>query len=201
MARQARTFPYATKLLASGMAVAIALCFFRVLIIAVAFRPTLMAHLLLPLGAAGLTSAFCSHLFSSERSKPELTRSMKLKNPFSFWPVIAFAVFLGFITLIIRIASEQFGQTGVVFGAGFVGLTEVDAVTLSIARSPESAISNGIAAKAILAGVISNTAGKVAIAGALGGRRLMLLVAVPVTLSLFASAIGFSLSDFIVEAQ
>ncbi len=83
---------------------------------------------------------------------------MKLRNPFGFWSVIGLALSMGVIILLGRFLERYFGSAGAVIGAAALGLFDVDAVTVSMARLVPQPLSLATATFAILAAVASNTA-------------------------------------------
>jgi uncharacterized membrane protein (DUF4010 family) len=84
--------------------------------------------------------------------------------------VVGFAVFLAAIIVLGRVVGESFGAAGAVAGAAAVGLADVDAVTVSMARLAPQPLSPGQASLAILAAVASNTLAKLGIGATIGGR-------------------------------
>jgi hypothetical protein len=76
--------------------------------------------------------------------------------------------FLGLIIVLGRALGETFGATGAAVGAIFVGIADIDAITVSMARLTPETLSASDAALAILAAVASNTVSKVAIGAAIG---------------------------------
>jgi uncharacterized membrane protein (DUF4010 family) len=95
-------------------------------------------------------------------------RSVKFRNPFDLLSVVGFAVFLGVIIVLGRAVGEAFGATGAVAGAIFVGLVDVDAVTVSMLRLTPDTLSRTQAVLAILAAVASDTVSKIAIGAGIG---------------------------------
>src|SRR5262249_20887003 len=91
-------------------------------------------------------------------------RSGGFCNPFDFFSVVGFAVFLGAIIVLSRAVAETFGAAGAVAGA----IADVDAVTVSMLRLTPDNLSRAQAVSAILAAVASDTVSKVAIGAAIG---------------------------------
>jgi uncharacterized membrane protein (DUF4010 family) len=95
------------------------------------------------------------------------------RNPLELSLAIRFGALYALITLGARVAQVYAGDAGLYAAGALAGLTDVDAITLSMAdfaaRSPES---SGIAARAIGIAVMSNTAVKCGIAFTLGSRAL-----------------------------
>jgi len=169
-ARRAAGGEGSSRLLAAGVAVATAISFLRVFAIAAVMQSRLLLLIGPTLGVAasmavafGLISVFRKGRESAQQS------GVEFRNPFAFWTVISFALFLGAIIVLGRVVGESFGATGAIAGAILVGLVDVDSVTVSIARLTPSPLDLEHAAYAILAAVASDTISKVAI-GAIIGR-------------------------------
>jgi uncharacterized membrane protein (DUF4010 family) len=167
--------------LAAGVAVATAISFLRVLAIAVALKPALLGLIGPSLLAAAIFAfglAMAALFWRAADAHDQHTANFR--NPFEFWSVIGFAIFLAAIIVLGRAAGETFGAAGVVLGAMVVGLADVDTVTVSIAKLTPQPLSAEHAAVAMLAAVATNTVSKAAIGAALGGRRFAAEVALMV---------------------
>jgi uncharacterized membrane protein (DUF4010 family) len=90
-------------------------------------------------------------------------QALKFRNPFGLWSVIGLSVFLAAIILAGRVVGESFGAAGAIIGAIVAGLSDVDAVTVSIAHMTPATLAVQHAAYAVLAAVASNTLGKIGI--------------------------------------
>jgi uncharacterized membrane protein (DUF4010 family) len=169
-ARQAAAGEGSPRLLAAGVAVASAIMFLRVAAIVAALKPSLFMLTAPTLLAATIVAAgfAISWVYRPETDTPGYQR-VDFRNPFDFWSVVGFALFLGLIMVLGRAIGETFGATGAVAGAIFVGIADIDAITVSIARLTPETLSASDAAFAILAAVASNTVSKVAIGAAIGG--------------------------------
>lgn len=93
------------------------------------------------------------------------------KNPFSLWPVVGFAIFLGLVILFGCAVGDAFGANGALLGAAGLGLADVDSITVSMAQLVPEPLSQLAAANAILAAVASNMISKLAIAAVIGRGR------------------------------
>jgi uncharacterized membrane protein (DUF4010 family) len=157
--------------LVAAVAIATAISFSRVFAIAAFLNPAVLM-LIAPALLAGIAAAIVFAAVAVIWRRPGRGRpAMKLSNPFEFWWVVGFAVFLGAIIILGRLVGESYGATGATIGAIFVGLADVDSVTVAISRLAPSTLSNWNAAVAILAAVASDTVSKVAIGAALGRGR------------------------------
>jgi uncharacterized membrane protein (DUF4010 family) len=157
------------RLLAASVALASATMFLRVVAIVVAINASLLILVAPALVAAAAAAVGFALVAVYWRGKDEGAKvDVKFKNPFQFWPVIGFAVFLGFIIVVGRVLGEAFGASGVTIGAAIVGLVDVDAVTVSLARLVPGTLSSEPATFAILTAVVTDTISKIAIGAAIG---------------------------------
>jgi uncharacterized membrane protein (DUF4010 family) len=157
------------RLLAAGVAIASGIMFLRVAAIVMALNPGLLSLVAPALAAATLVAAgFAVAWMLWQRTGEQRHREVKFRNPFEFWSVVGFALFLGAIIVLGRAVGETFGATGTVAGATFVGLADVDAITVSMARLAPETLNPRDAALAILAAVASGTLSKVAIGAGIG---------------------------------
>jgi uncharacterized membrane protein (DUF4010 family) len=178
-ARHAAASEGSSRLLAAGVAVASGVMFLRVVALVAALKPTLLflvapALLAATAAAVGFAVAWTWWLTGEARDHP----AVRFRNPFDFWSVVGFALFLGVIIVLGRAVGEMFGASGAVAGAIVVGLVDVDAITVSMARLTPDTLSPAHAALAILAAVASDTVSKIAIGAAIGRGRFAAEIAV-----------------------
>jgi uncharacterized membrane protein (DUF4010 family) len=168
-ARRAAAGEGAPRLLAAGVAVASAVMFLRVGGIVTALKPDLLM-LVAPALIAAMVVALGFALTWMFWHQPECSeyRRVEFRNPFDFLTVVGFALFLAAIIVLGRAVGETFGATGAVAGAIFVGLADVDAVTVSMLRLTPDTLTAAQAALAILAAVASDTVSKIAIGAVIG---------------------------------
>ena len=177
-ARHAAAGEGSSRLLAAGVAVASGIMFLRVGAIVAALKPTLLVLVATALLAATVVAAgFAVTWVLREKSDARDHANVPFRNPFDFWSVVGFALFLGLIIVLGRVVGETFGATGAVAGAIVVGLADVDAITVSMARLTPETLSPAHAALAILAAVASDTVSKIAIGAAIGRGRFALEIA------------------------
>ncbi|MGC2113014.1 MAG: DUF4010 domain-containing protein, partial [Pseudolabrys sp.] len=133
-ARHAAAGEATPALLAGGVALATAVSFLRVIAIIAVLQNALLWLLAPALLAATLVAiAFSLLPLQSRTARNKLTQRSAFRNPFGFWSVIGFAIFLGIIVVAGRVISERVGATGVIVGAAAMGLADVDAITVSMA--------------------------------------------------------------------
>lgn len=183
----------APRILAAGVAVATAVSLLRVFAISAALNPVLLRFLAPPL-LAGAATVIAYALVSVywRREKSSRQQAVKFRNPFSFVSVIGFAIFLAAIILLGRALGEGLGATGAIIGALALGLADVDAVTVSMARLAPQPLSLQDASFAILAAVLSNTLSKLAIGAGIGRGRFALEIAVMSAACLLAAGLALA---------
>lgn len=169
-ARRAAAGEGSPLLLAAGVALATAVSFVRVIAIAAVLNAALLPYVAPPLIAATIIAvgfALVATYWWEGRDKKAPV--LKVKNPFGFWSVVGFAIVLVAIILVGRVLSETLGTAGAIVGAVVLGLGDVNAVTISMARLAPQPLSVQVASIAILVAVVSNTISKLLI-GAVAGR-------------------------------
>jgi uncharacterized membrane protein (DUF4010 family) len=192
-ARHAAAGEGAPHILAAGVAVATAISLLRVVAITAALKPALLWLLAPPLLVAAATATACAlipvYLWKERTGRQQ---PVKFRNPFGFWSVIGFALLLGAIILAGRVLGETLGAAGAIAGALALGLADVDAVTVSMARLAPEPLSLQSAAFAILAAVVSNTLSKMAIGAAVGRGRFALDIALMSAACLLAGGLALA---------
>jgi uncharacterized membrane protein (DUF4010 family) len=177
-ARRAAAGEGSPRLLAAGVAVATGVSFLRVVAIAAALQPTLLRFVAPPLATGAIVAA--AYALAAVYWWPDRGGRQKVaefRNPFGFWSVVGFAVLLGAVIVVGRVLSEQLGSTAAIIGAAAMGLADVDAVTVSMARLVPQPLGPATATIAILAAVLSNTLSKLAIGAVVGRGRFAVEVA------------------------
>ncbi|HEY6022841.1 MAG TPA: DUF4010 domain-containing protein [Pseudolabrys sp.] len=194
-ARHAAAGDATPDLLAAGVSLATAVSFLRVLAIVAALQASLLWLIAPPLLAAtGVTIALSLLPLRSAPRRNKLPQRAVFRNPFAFWSVVGFAIFLGVIVVAGRVISERVGATGVILGAAAMGLADVDAITVSIARLAPQTLPQQSAAFAVLSAVATNMLSKMLIGTVLGSRAFALYLAAISTATFAAAGIALWLT-------
>jgi uncharacterized membrane protein (DUF4010 family) len=134
-ARRARSREGLPRLLGAGVAMASAVMFIRSSLIVLAVNESLFVWVAPPLFAAAAAAVVCALIAAYwRRSDGSDAQAYKLRNPFAFWSVVGFALLLGAVIVVGRVVGERLGGIGAIVGAAVIGLGDVDAVTVSVAR-------------------------------------------------------------------
>jgi uncharacterized membrane protein (DUF4010 family) len=177
-ARRAASREGPARLLAAGVALASAVMFLRVFAIVFAINANLLPLLAPPLlAAAAVATAYALAAVYWRGGQQAPSQPLKFRNPFAFWSVVGFALFLGAVIVVGRLVGEWLGPAGAIVGAAAVGLVDVDAITVSLARLAPEPLALRDAAYAILTAVASDTVSKIAIGAAIGRGRFALEIA------------------------
>jgi uncharacterized membrane protein (DUF4010 family) len=189
--QRSRQEPAHATALALGILIAWAVMFARVLVLAAVVTPLLAARLALAITGVAVPSLVIV-LVLRRRQRSAGTASVAARaNPFELGQAIRFGLLFGVVTLVARAAQVYFGNPGLYFAGAFAGLTDVDAITLSMANlaraDPDM---RSVAARAVLIAVLANTLVKGALAVFLGAPELRRVMAPAVGVILAAGAIG-----------
>jgi uncharacterized membrane protein (DUF4010 family) len=165
--RQSRAHAALGAPLALGVVAACTVLIPRVLIVSAALNSAVtlsLIPLLLPAFVAGLGLAAVAW-----RSKPSDAANYDEDeaNPLRLGAAIRMALAFQVAIIVIVFVRARWGTPGVYSTAAMLGLTDVDALTVSMSRSKDG-LSPDVAARAIAIGILANTALKMAIALALG---------------------------------
>lgn len=185
-ARHAAAQVGSASLLAAGVALAHGMMLIRVCVIAAVLNSSLTVLILPPLGAAAAVAVLFALVAVYWRGSGE-RQAIDFHNPFSLLSVVGFALFLGVVIVVSRALGETFGAAGAILGAAIIGLVDVDAITVSMARLAPQPLSIQGAALGIVAASTASTISKIAIGSALGGGRFAVEIA---AMSLGCIAVG-----------
>ena len=158
--------------LASGILVSWAVMFVRVMVEALVVNPEFARHLVVPMGVMALVSA--GGAFASHRAGvriPGAAETLPLKNPFSLSFAFKFALIFAAVAVLVNRAQALVSEHAVYAVAALAGLSDVDAITLSMARAADhTSVATGVTA--ITIAVLANTLVKTGLVWWVGSRAL-----------------------------
>lgn len=168
--------PGSDQALASGVLLAWTVMFVRVAAMVAVIHPPLLLMTLPSIGGMGLAVLlFVGMGWWKRRKSGEASTGaseVPLKNPFSLSSAIKFALFFALILLIVRVGETYFAGQGLYAISLLAGLTDVDAITLSIAGLAKAGTAEHTAAICIIVAALSNTLVKWGFCLAFGSRQL-----------------------------
>ncbi|WAJ36421.1 MgtC/SapB family protein [Pseudomonas sp. GOM7] len=162
-------------MLVCGLLATSALMFPRVLLEVGVIEHALLAQLFWPLAVPMLIYAAGALAFYRLAGRtPEEGGEPPLKNPFELAPALRFAALLVLILALVEGARHWLGDAGVYLVALVSGLADVDAITLSLARSAQAGLNQQVAVHGIFLAALSNSLVKAGLILLIGGRHLAL---------------------------
>jgi uncharacterized membrane protein (DUF4010 family) len=146
--------------LAAGLLLAWGVMSIRVVVLAAVVHAPLVAALLLPFGAMTAVTLLAVALLMrrTRKQEPAVAASVALRNPFSLTAAMKFALFFAAVLIVVALAQRYFPSRGYYFVAALAGLTDVDAITLSMSSLVrDGGVPATTAARALVVAALSNT--------------------------------------------
>jgi len=172
--REGGSAPGGIPALAGGILLAWSAMFVRVIVEVAVVNRALLQSVLVPFAImAGIAAGFAVFdLARGGRVAPTSGSAVRLVNPFSLTAAGKFAAFFALVLLVVKLAELHLPGGGVYAIAGLAGLTDVDAITLSMAEQARRTADYGPPVRAIQIASITNTVAKCAFVFFLGSPRL-----------------------------
>ena len=160
--------------LAAGLLLAWCIMFGRVIVEVLVVNRALVARLAVPFAMMGVAAAIAAgvlYLWSASRARSAAKADVPLKNPFSLTQASKFGAFFAGVLLVVKLVQLHLPGKGLYMVAGLAGLTDVDAITLSMAEYARDG-DHHVAINAIVIASLTNTLVKCGIVATLGGAAL-----------------------------
>ncbi len=199
LARNSRDTPEIASTLAAGIVIANTVMIGRVAVIILAINQDLFIRILPPMLIMAIpTTIYLVWKFFLSKENKEQVDLPKLSNPLSLKLAIKFALLYGVIVFLIKAVSIWGDGSGFYPIAFFSGLTDMDAIALSLANEHTAqSVTLDMAAGGIVIGALANSIFKTGLGVWLGHtniRKPLLIGMIPMIL---AGIIGFvALSSF-----
>lgn len=191
-ARLSRTHAKLALPLAQGAVAANAILYLRVLAATAVLSPPL-AVALIPYMAAPFAVGVLAVARGMWRAPSGGVTLDPQTNPLQLRSSLEMALLFQVVLFAMTFVQQGFGEGGVVTTAALLGLTDVDALTLSMAKGVGlAAISVPVAAKAATVGILANTCLKLGIAATVGRGRFRVVTVL--VLGLMAAALALALT-------
>lgn len=156
--------------LATGAVAASTVLFMRVAVAVAVLNATLLPvlarYLAGPFLIALISVGLAWRSLNANHAKPSM-----MKNPLQLLSAVEMALLFQAVLFAVFYVREWIGDSGLMASGFILGLTDVDALTLSMTRSVASGTTIDAACRAIATGIIANSLLKAGIAVALGGDR------------------------------
>ena len=184
----------AADALAAGVLLAWVVMFIRVQIevavVHLALLPSvLLSFAIMAAAAAGFAALYYLRYRPAPSTATVAAIPVPLKNPFSLWEATKFGFLFAVVLLVVRLTQIHFEGGGLHLVAALAGITDVDAITLSMANLSRQGGDAGTAAGAIVIATLTNTLVKCGFVVGLGSpaMRGRILVA---TAGILAAGLG-----------
>jgi uncharacterized membrane protein (DUF4010 family) len=156
--------------LAAGVLAACALLFVRVEITSAVLSQALSRRLI-PVFVPAFVIGVVGFVLGLRQREGEGADREGPGNPLEFRSAIQMTALFQAVLFLIHFVQSRFGASGVIVTGALVGLTDMDALTLSMSRQAAAGTDLDVAALALATGIVSNTIVKLLI-GVIVGRGL-----------------------------
>jgi uncharacterized membrane protein (DUF4010 family) len=190
-ARTSRTEAAMERPLAFGAVAANAMLYPRVLVATAILNQAVVTPLLPYLAPPAVIAVFVA-AWGTYRSPRTAAADVSPGNPLQLAAALQMAVLFQGVLMAVHVAGQLRGTSGVLASAAVLGLTDVDALTMSMARDVAQSVSPAVAAMAIAIGVLTNTAMKLGLALFFGSVRFKVIAGG--ALALMLAALGMVLA-------
>lgn len=192
--KQSREVEKSSKLmniLAASLLIAWTVMFIRILIEVVVVNIKLLPLLVVPMITMAVITAVCAFLYyrwSSGQSSKQ-TQNVPLQNPFSLVSALKFALLFGIVLLVVKYVQQNFASQGFYVVASLAGLTDVDAITLSMADYAKNGGDAKTAVTSITIAAVANTLVKCGFVFFFGQGKIRTLIGIATAVILIGGAI------------
>jgi uncharacterized membrane protein (DUF4010 family) len=153
--------------LAAGAIGACTVMLVRVMLACVILNPALAAALpnfLVPAFVIGSVAVLAAWRFDSSASSSDVEPS----SPLQLGAALQMTALFQVVLIVVLFVQARWGSDALVATSAFIGLTDLDALTLSLARSSTASTNLSTVAVALVVGILSNTCLKLAVAVVMG---------------------------------
>jgi len=186
------------RALAFGAVAANAVLYPRVFVAVAVLNAALLFPVLRYLAAPALLLAVvtAAGLRSRDLDAGDEAGSPLARNPLQVSAAVQMALLFQFVITIVGVARARWGDAGTLSTAAVLGLTDVDALTVSMAREVATKGSLDTAALAIAIGVLANTVLKTILALAFGESKFRTIVGWTLAAVIVAAALSILLRSW-----
>lgn len=174
---RANRHAHADDSLAAGILLAWVMMFARIAVAVAVVNSALLPRLGLPFGFMTAITAMAAAYYTlrgtrNHRASTSDSTAVPLKNPFSLWEAMKFCALFAVVLLVVKLTQTHFEAQRLYLVAALAGLTDVDAITLSMAGYAQEGGSAATAAGAIVVAALTNTLVKCGFIAVLGSAEL-----------------------------
>lgn len=194
LARLAKGTPALQRLAAAGIVVAATTMLPRMLLVSAIIAPALALRLAGPLLLGTLAGCGAAAWSWRRGRRQAAAEDIAARNPFELFMALQFGALLALVMVLSYALQDWLGEAGLYLLGAVSGLSDVDAVTLSLgARVGEGSLVAETAAVAVLLAAAANTLVKAGLAAAISGGALAWRVALGAAAIVAGGALGLLL--------
>ena len=182
-------------IIAAGVLVACATMFVRVLLVVTILNTDLARPLIGPLLLMAIP-LFTAAVIDARKSESTALDSLQLRNPVELGQAFKFALLLAAVLVASKAVQSWLGDKGLYLLAALAGISDVDAISISLARAAPSEFSLGSAVQCIIVATLINTITKGVLVWSFGNPTLGRKVILPMAFSVF---IGIGATLFMIR--
>jgi len=181
LARRSADAPVLSRAIAAGVLVAWTTMAVRVVVEVAVVAPSLVSAVVLPLGGmtvAGGIGARVAWRRAALDERSEGAEELLVRNPFSLTGALKIGALFAVVLIAVKAAQLYLPTSGIYAVSVLAGLTDVDAITLSLAGAVKAGeLASVVAVRGIVLAALANTATKLGLIVYLGDRTLAKTVA------------------------
>ena len=193
-ARLSRAEPASARALAIGAVCANAVLYPRVFVALAVMNAALIPAVAPYLIAPALVAGIVAGIGAWTRTPHGAESPIASQNPLQLLAALQMAAVFQLVILLVNAARAGFGAAGVLTTAAALGLTDVDALTMSMARDVGRTGAVDTAAAAIAIGILANVSLKTGIALVFGSSRFRMIVGTTLGFVVLSAVISFALA-------
>lgn len=193
-AKKSKELPALSAHCATAILAASSIMVIRVLLWVFIFNRSLAPGLYLPLGLIFLSAIGVTlFLYYRQSKKGDIDTSLPEGKPLNMQSAMVFGIVYTLIILLVSYTNEYFGSSGIFISSTIAGLTDIDAITISVSKLAGGSLSIPVAQNAILLATISNTIVKIGIALWAGSKELRKYIYIGYGCIFLAALIAFGI--------
>lgn len=150
-----------------GIILATTVVYLKVYLEVLVVNPSLSVKLIIPLALLLICGTVVSIFYWKKISSSAIS-GMSLKNPFELKSALFFGLVFGVVLFLSKLSQVYFGNNGAYIVSVMAGLTNIDAITLTLSQLAKDGLKEEVAVNSIIIALLANTITKAIIAAFLG---------------------------------
>ena len=169
--QKSKTNPTLSKHTAIAINLANSIMLIRVFIWTSLFNTQIAKQLALPFIIASLVGFGYIYYLANDNIYKKNETKMEFKNPLELWESFKYGILFGLIFAGVKLGHQYFGDSGTLIVSFIAGITDVDAITISLSKYALNGLAQNIAIWGILIATFTNQIAKLSYSYFLGSRE------------------------------